>query len=125
MKPTPPQYRPFNPTVSTEKLTAKMEATDRHASYKLLRDVKSAAASDLARGTGPRRNTPKSYHEALDGPAPPEPVASSEQAFDLHSALMSVGTELQQHMDKKATLGTIGVAFHKVAERIKPSTPDI
>jgi hypothetical protein len=46
---------------------------------------------------------------------------ASESTGDLHSAFMSVGSELLKYTDKPATLATIGTAFHRVAERIAPS----
>lgn len=79
-----------------------------------LATVKEAAQRDRAKGTGPK--VPKPNGEVAKDI---DNVATSSPDL-LHSALHAVGDELEQHQDKRATLSTIGVAFKRVADRIKP-----
>jgi hypothetical protein len=63
----------------------KIQARSVPPTDKLLRDVRAAKQSDMARGTGPRNSTPKSFHEV------PDVAPTPETTPDLHSALNSVG----------------------------------
>jgi hypothetical protein len=98
-RPTPPSY----------KVIGEMERSDERAARA------DAKVKRFIRSTPSR----KPYHEALDGPAPP-PEATPKSTGDLHKALMSVADQMLQYHDKPASLATVGTAFKKLAEKIKP-----
>jgi hypothetical protein len=114
------------PTPSTPKIIGDIERGDER---KLLRDVKAAKASDAAKGTGPRRNSPKSFHDVPGPDLAPDVETKSdvETKPDLHSALMDVADKLMDGPhDRPATLGHLAWALHSVAAKIKPkSTPEM
>jgi hypothetical protein len=110
------------PTPPEDRVLRDLERDDER---RLLRDVRAAKASDMAKGTGPRRNSPKSYHE-VPGPdlAPdvtPTPKPDVETKPDLHSALTDVANKLlEDEPGRPATLGNLGWALHSVARQIAP-----
>jgi hypothetical protein len=80
---------------------------------KVLRDVRQARQSDVARGTGPKVPAKRNNQMAISSVSP-EPTSEPS----LHEAFTSVADRLMEEGHRPATLGNIAYAFHSVANKI-------
>jgi hypothetical protein len=91
----------------------------------LERDVRRAKISDAANGTGPRRNTPKSFHDT-DMDAEPNNKSSmltSSPDVDVNSELCAVLNDVADEFEdgeqsRPAKMGHLAWAFRRVARKL-------
>ena len=90
---------------------------------KIISDVKAAKTRDIAKGTGPRRNAPKSFHEVEDADeAAPEKATLSmahSPRDDLPDVLLEVAEDLMDDAQRPATLGNVAYVLRRLARRLE------
>jgi hypothetical protein len=89
----------------------------------LIETARAAKERDTARGTGPRRNTPKSFHdtEALDAEPDEKDTLSVAHSppNNLREVLEEVAEDLMDDAQRPATLGNIAYALRRIARKLE------